>query len=268
VKNFAFASEQVVGNSETSHGFQVQADDGVGDDLRDFGFFAAVFFDGFQSSSPQFRRAGFVFFKKVRNFGVEIPAVVVEAVLHGRHFHADGTEPFHVEETNHDVGDLHAGVVDVVLDLDRMAGVAQDTGHGVAEDGVSYMPDVRGFIGIDAGVFDDHLSGYFCWGKWRVASGEWRDRIPKCGAVEVCVQVSRTGDLDSRNAINLAETIGNFLCNLPGGFFQALGQLEADGRRGFPHFDLGRAIENDIHGDTVVLLDVASEGLAQTIPEC
>ena len=91
VKDFAFASEQVVGNSETSHGFQVQADDGVGDDVRDFGFFAAIFFDGFQRSAAQFRGAGFVFFKKVRSFGVEIPAVVIEARLHGRHFDADGT---------------------------------------------------------------------------------------------------------------------------------------------------------------------------------
>ncbi len=126
VKNFAFASEQVVGNSETSHGFQVQADDGVGDDLRDFGFFAAVFFDGFQGSSAKFGGAGFVFFKKVRSFGVEIPAVVIEARLHGRHFYADGTEAFHVEKADDDVGDLHAGVVNVVLHLNGMAGVAQD----------------------------------------------------------------------------------------------------------------------------------------------
>ena len=64
VKNFAFASEQVVGNSETSHGFQVQADDGVGDDLRDFGFFAAVFFDGFQGSPAKFRRRGLCLLQK------------------------------------------------------------------------------------------------------------------------------------------------------------------------------------------------------------
>ena len=96
-----------------------------------------------------------------------------------------GLQTFHVEEADDDVGDLHAGIVDVVLHLDGMTSVAKDARHGVAENCVSDVADVRGFIRIDAGVLDDYFSGYFLGKKWRVTSGEWREIGPECGAIKI-----------------------------------------------------------------------------------
>ncbi len=100
-----------------------------------------------------------------------------------------------------------------------------------------------------------------------MTSGEWREIGPECCAIKIRVQVSRSGNFDSRNAFDLAEFSCDFLRDDARRFFQALGQLEADRRGGFAHFDFGRAIENDVHGDGVVLLDVAHQGFAKAIRE-
>ena len=89
--------------------------------------------------------------------GVEIPAVVVEARRVGER--ADLVEPlvFQLAEADGDVGHLHAGVVDVVLDLDLAAEETQQPAEGIAERGVAQVPDVRGLVRIDRRVLDDGL---------------------------------------------------------------------------------------------------------------
>ena len=62
-------------------------------------------------------------------------------------------------EAHHHVGELDAGVVDVVLDLDRVAEGAQGAHQNVAQDGVSQVADVGRLVGVDVGVLDDHLPG-------------------------------------------------------------------------------------------------------------
>ena len=57
-----------------------------------------------------------------------------------------------MKEADHDIRNLHAGVVDVVLHVDLLPGGAQQAHEGVAEDGIAQMADVRGLVGIDAGV--------------------------------------------------------------------------------------------------------------------
>src|SRR5271165_5115558 len=68
--------------------------------------------------------------------------------------HSGGGLVFEMEEANDDIGYLDAGVVDVVLDVDFLAGGAEQADEGVAEDGVAEVSDVGGFVGIDAGVLD------------------------------------------------------------------------------------------------------------------
>jgi len=53
---------------------------------------------------------------------------------------------------------LPTGVVDVVLDLDPVAGGALDAGDGIAQDDVAQVADVGLLVGVDAGVLDDHLA--------------------------------------------------------------------------------------------------------------
>ena len=49
-------------------------------------------------------------------------------------------------EADRDVRDLHAGVVDVVLDLDLAAEEAQQPAERVAERGVAQVADVRRLV--------------------------------------------------------------------------------------------------------------------------
>ena len=62
-----------------------------------------------------------------------------------------------IDETDDDVRDLNAGVVDIVLHLDPLAVRLQDPLERVAEDRVSHMADVRGFVRIDRRVLDADL---------------------------------------------------------------------------------------------------------------
>ena len=65
---------------------------------------------------------------------------------------------FELAEPDDDVGDLHAGVVDVVLDLDLAAEKAQQPAEGVAERRVAEVPDVRRLVRVDRRVLDDGLA--------------------------------------------------------------------------------------------------------------
>ena len=60
-------------------------------------------------------------------------------------------------EADDDVGDLDAGVVDVVLHFDRRAAEAQDAHERVAERGVPQVADVRRLVRVDRRVLDDRL---------------------------------------------------------------------------------------------------------------
>ena len=72
---------------------------------------------------------------------------------------ADLVERFVLElaEADDDVGDLHAGVVDVVLHFDRRAAEAQHAHERVAERRVAQVADVRGLVRVDGRVLDDGL---------------------------------------------------------------------------------------------------------------
>ena len=56
------------------------------------------------------------------------------------------------------VRDLHAGVVDVVLDFHAVATRLENSDEGVSQHRVSHMADMGRLVGIDAGVFDHQLA--------------------------------------------------------------------------------------------------------------
>ena len=72
-----------------------------------------------------------------------------------------------MQKADDDVGDLDAGVVDVVLHVDFVAGGAEQAHKGVAENGVAQVADVRGLVGIDAGVLDERMAHR----RWRAFLG-------------------------------------------------------------------------------------------------
>ena len=71
-------------------------------------------------------------------------------------------------ESDDDIGHLHARVVDIVLNFDRLPADAQHANEGVAQHGITQVPDVGGLIRIDIRVLDDDL----------FAARSARDRIP------------------------------------------------------------------------------------------
>ena len=66
--------------------------------------------------------------------------------------------PCEVDEPRDDVGDLDARVVQVVLDLDRVAEECRRADEDVAEDGVAQVADVRRLVRVDVRVLDDDLA--------------------------------------------------------------------------------------------------------------
>ena len=97
---------------------------------------------------------------EVADLGVEIPAVVVEARAPRELGHLVAGLAVHVAEADHDVRDLHAGVVDVVLHAHVTSPVPEHVHEGVAEDGVAQVADVGRLVRVDAGVLDDHVPAH------------------------------------------------------------------------------------------------------------
>src|SRR5271168_530021 len=263
MQDFALAREQIVVDAQARHSAQMKCDDGVGYHFGDFGLFAAALFDSVQRFSAHFCCVCFVGAEELRGLGVNVPAVVIEMRLHGHHFDADRRTLFHEEQADDHVGDLHAGVIDVILNLYAMAGVAQDADQGVAEHGVAYVADVRGLVRVDAGVLDDNFParrgrrgrGIFCAAYV----------FPKRWAIKKGIQVARAGDFQAFYTLDFSKTVGNFLRENARSFFQAFRQFKAHGGSGFAHFDLRWPLEGHSKVNVVGELNVAGQGIPQTI---
>ena len=150
--------EQVVADVHPRHRQQVAADDAVGDEGGHLRGLVAAVLDVVQ-------RVGAVLQPRLVRLvplgdpRVEVPAVVVEPRRVGD---LRGPPPgllLELAEADDDVGHLHAGVVDVVLDLDGHAAEPQDAHQRVAERRVAEVPDVRRLVRVDGGVLDDRLDG-------------------------------------------------------------------------------------------------------------
>ena len=61
---------------------------------------------------------------------------------------------FEMNESDNDIGYLHAGVINVVLHIDFLPGGAEQSAEGIAKNGVAQVADMRGLVGIDARVLD------------------------------------------------------------------------------------------------------------------
>src|ERR1700744_4763252 len=101
-----------------------------------------------------------------------------------------------MEKTDHYIPDLHAGVVNVILYVDFLLGGAKQADESISKDGVAEMADVSGFVGVDAGVFDEGMDaggGTDALGIEECADGS--------GAVEVSVDVTGAGDFKAGKAL-------------------------------------------------------------------
>src|ERR1700733_5044736 len=112
-----------------------------------------------------------------------------------------------MDEAYDDIGYLDAGVVDVVLNSDfvsTLEGVwTQKTLEGVAKNGVAEVTDMRCFVWVDAGVFDEAEARATDIGVL-VAS----DPAHGGGAVEADVEVARSGNFNAGDTFQFGQNGG------------------------------------------------------------
>jgi hypothetical protein len=135
----------------------VTADDAIGDERGNFGILVAAVLDVVQRIGPCLQPL-LVLVVPLGHAGVKIPAVIVETRGVGNLADLVWRLAGEVTEPDHDVGNLDAGVVDVVLHLDWNAPVAQHTDERVSKSGVPQVPDVRSLVGINSRMLDDGLA--------------------------------------------------------------------------------------------------------------
>ena len=138
--------------------FEVAADDAIGDERAIVGRRLGAVLDVVQRGGADLR-ALLVALVPLGDARVEVPAVIVEARRVGDALDVVERLRLELAEADDDVGDLDAGVVDVVLHFDRRAAEAQHADERVAERGVAQVADVRRLVRIDRRVFDDGLAG-------------------------------------------------------------------------------------------------------------
>src|SRR5579862_4770548 len=97
VENFALAREEVIFDVEAVHGFEVAAEDCNRDEFGDSGGFIASLLDGVQGFEANFF-IGWVEFIPLRDAGVKVPTVVIEARLAAEFFDFVPLLFFYVQE--------------------------------------------------------------------------------------------------------------------------------------------------------------------------
>ena len=245
----------------------MQAHDGIANHrghLRDLAF---AFFDGLQRLAAQIGGARRFLFKELRGFRVQVPAQIIKPWFVREFPHLFQRFLLHLAKRNHHVRHLHAGVINVVLHGNFVARVAQHPHHRVAQHRIAQVPDVRGLVGIDAGVLDDDPAE-----RWvhaaRRAAGFGTQVLPKRPAIEKRVQVAATGHLHACNARYRRQRARDFLRDLPRRFLQPLSQLKAHRRSRFAEFQLRRPLQRDVDLAAVLLPYVRAERFSQPLDDC
>ena len=241
VQDLALARQQIVLHVEARHGRKMIADDCHGDDLGDARSLAVAVLDILKRLAAQFQPPGICFIK-VRNAGVKVPAVIVEAHrrVGDQQHHLFGGLFFDVNETHHHVGHLDSGVINVVLHLDGVAPRAQDAHQRVAERRVAQVPDVRGFVRIDVGVLDDDLlRGSRC--------GLFPSFQPGGigGPIQVNIHVARTCHLRPGNALDRPKLRRQLLGDLARGLSDLASQLHGQRKGQIAHRRARRLVCDD-----------------------
>ena len=183
-----------------------------------------------------------------------------------------------MEEADDHIGNLDAGVVNVVLNVDLVAGGAEHAHKGVAEDGVAQVANVGGLVGIDACVLDEDVVAMRGRGRPRHSRPGGRryrfgsDFADGGCAINVRIDVACAGDFKASKAGQMAEVgdDGNydFLGDDFGGFAEGARQLEGDGCGQLAELELGRDFDgNGVEGERIFLVDQGAEMIRETLLE-
>ena len=146
-----------------------------------------------------------------------------------------------MSQTDHDIGNLDPGVVNVVLHVDMLPGGAQQTHKGVAQDRVAQMTDVRSLVGIDAGVLDQGMKMALL--VRSIVAGD----LP-CGrmAVQLAIDITCAGHGKGSEALQRHQLRDQFPGDRARRPFQTAGQLESHRQRVLAHLQIGRLLDGDL----------------------
>ena len=167
-------------------------------------------------------------------------------------------------KADHDIGNLHACIVDVILHFHVIACGSQHPDKGVAENGIAQMSDVRGLVGIDVGMLDDDLAGCGCVGTG-LACGHHRSIGT---AVEPDVDIAVAGHLEGRDAGDRGKVREQLAGDGLGRFFQASRQLKRNWQGHLTERGLLRLFDYDFGFDTVLGADMRPKGLLHPLFDC
>ena len=151
---------------------------------------------------------------------------------------------FEMQKADHHIGHLDAGVVDVVLHIDLLSGGAQQAHEGVAENGVAQMADVRGLVGIDAGVLDQRMSRDLQMGPTGSASSAWM-RHSRMRPIESRIDVPGAGDFESGESVDRAQRGHDLLRDDLRRLAQLARQFERDRCGQFAELQLRRNLQRE-----------------------
>ena len=246
--------EEVVGNANAAHGGQMTADNGSGNVAGDVGGFSLACLDFPKGSAPELAVLGNSVIER-GDLGVEIPAVVVELARKGPDFLQ--VLFFQIHEADHHVGDLDAGIVDIILDFHPLADRPQQASKGVAQNGVAQVSDVGGLVGVDIGVLENDLSRA---GKGGSFPG-WLQQSPEnVIPLQEAIEVSGACHLHFGHTRNIGQVLHDFGSDLTRRPFELLGQLEAKGKGQIAQFDPGWLFRDHLgQGIPVAVLNVLDQ---------
>ena len=132
-------------------------EDSRGDQLGDLRNLVVAGLELVESVEPRLL-VGFALLVPRGDARVDVPAEVIEAWLAGVLLDLVFRSLLDVDETDNNISDLYAGVVDVVLDVDLTSAGAQQANEGIAKDGVAEVADVSCFIRVYGGMFNDYFT--------------------------------------------------------------------------------------------------------------
>jgi len=162
VQNLALACEKIIADVESLHRREVARDNLRRDIFGDLRRRVVSLLDQVQSLSANLK-PGSILLVPGSNPGIEIPAIVIETIA-ALSDHTPGYRPnivkraiLKVEKAYHHIRNLNSGIVNVVMDLDRLADRLQNSGRRITKHCVANVTDVRGLVRVDRGMFDNQL---------------------------------------------------------------------------------------------------------------
>src|SRR5688572_8278713 len=137
---------------------------------------------------------------------IQVPAVIIEPRGIGDALDVIEVLVLELPESNDDVGDLDACVVDVVLHFDRDASESLHAHQRIAERGIAKVANMRRLVRVNRSVLDNRFLG----SDPRTCTGtgvrpQWHDSFNEGDSIQIDIQIPVRRGFDTRYALDRTE---------------------------------------------------------------